>query len=64
MVVNFSPSLVVNYATVNLSLVRNFNLTYSISSGEALGTDGPLGVTIDDPIDYVEVQQYDCITGI
>ena len=53
---NFNPSLIVNYATENVSLVRNVNLTYSISSGEALNIDGPLGVvTVEDPIEVVEV---------
>lgn len=54
--INFSPSLVVNYATVITSLVRNVNVTYSVSSGEALNTDGPLGViAVEDPIEIVEV---------
>lgn len=54
--INFSPSLVVNYATETVSLVRNVNLTYSVSSGEALNIDGPLGVvTVEDPIEVVEV---------
>ena len=55
-VINFSPSLVVNYATELVSLVRNINVTYSLSSGEALNTDGPLGVVaVEDPIEIVEV---------
>ena len=54
--VNFNPSLVVNYATETVSLVRNINLTYSVSSGEALKIDGPLGiVTIKDLIEDVPV---------
>ena len=56
MVINFNPSLVVNYATETVSLVRNVNLTYSISSGETLNIDGPLGIiTVDDPIEAIEV---------
>ena len=56
MTVNFNPSLVVNYATETVSLVRNIDLTYSVSSGEALKIDGPLGVvTIEDPIEDVPV---------
>jgi hypothetical protein len=55
--INFNPSLVANYATENVSLVRNVILTYSISSGETLSIDGPLGaVTIDDPTEAVEVR--------
>lgn len=54
--VNFNPSLVVNYATETISLVRNVDLTYSVSSGEALNVDGPLGnVTIEDPLEAVTV---------
>lgn len=56
MVVNFSPELVVIYAIKNVSLVKNFELTYSISSGDALTTGGLLGnVIIDDPIQSVPV---------
>jgi hypothetical protein len=56
LMVYFNPSLVVNYATENVSLDRNVILTYSISSGETLSVDGPLGVvTVDDPIEIVEV---------
>lgn len=56
MVIKFNPSLVVNYATQNISLVRNFSLTYSTSSGEILSIDGPLGdVIIEDPIEVIEV---------
>ena len=54
--INFNPSLVANYATVITSLVRNVNVTYSVSSGEALNTDGPLGVVaVEDPTEIVEV---------
>ena len=54
--INFNPSLVVNYATETVSLVRTVNLTYSISSGETLNSDRPLGiVTVDDPIEAIEV---------
>ena len=55
-VIEFTPQLVVNYATENVSLVRNYKLKYSISSGEPLSLNGPLGnVTIDDPVQYVTV---------
>ena len=56
-VVSFTPDLVVNYATRNVSLVRNFKLKYHISFVEALGIDRPnIGtVTIDDPIQSVAV---------
>ena len=57
MVINFNPSLVVNYATENVSLVRNVILNYTISSGEILSIDGPLGaVIIEDAIEVVEVR--------
>lgn len=59
MVVNFSPELVVIYAIKNVSLVKNFELTYSISSGDALTTGGLLGnVIIDDPIQSVPVWKH------
>ena len=54
--VYFNPSFIVNYAAENVSLVRNVILTYSISSGETLNMDGPLGaVTVEDPVEVVEV---------
>ena len=54
--VHFDPALVLNYATRGMPLVRNFILTYSVSSGEILTTDGALGnVTIDNPIQEVFV---------
>ena len=55
--VSFNPDLVINYATRNVSLVRNFKLKYHISFVEALGVDGPhFGtVTVDDPIQSVVV---------
>ena len=57
--VNFDPALVVNYATRGVSLVRNFILTYSVSSGEILTTDGAIGnITIDNPIQDVFVSYY------
>ena len=57
-VVTFSPELVVNYASSSLSLVRNFKLTYSVSSGEALKVNGPLGnVTIDNPVQSIGVSK-------
>lgn len=55
-VINFNPSLVVNYATQIVSLVRNVILTYSVSSGEALSSDRQFAVTMEDPIKVVEVQ--------
>ena len=56
--VTFSPELVVNYASSSLSLVRNFKLTYSVSSGEAFKVNGPLGnVTIDNPVQSVDVSK-------
>ena len=60
--INFEPALVVNYATPGISLVRNFKITYSVSSGEILNTDGLIGnVTIDDPIQDVPVNYGDII---
>ena len=54
--VDFDPALVVNYATRGVSLVRNFIITYSVSSGEILTTDGAIGnVTIDNAIQEVFV---------
>ena len=54
--VYFNPSFIVNYAAENVSLVRNVILTYSISSGETLNMNGPLGaVTVEDPVEVVEV---------
>lgn len=57
--INFNPSLIVNYATYteNVSLVRNVILDYTISSGEILSIDGPLGaVIVEDAIEVVEVR--------
>ena len=57
--VRFNPSFVVNYAIEGVSLVKNVILAYSISSGEALNIDGPLGtVMIDEPIEDYEVCCY------
>ena len=55
--VSLNPNLVVNYATKDVSLVRNFKLKYHISFVEALGIDRPdTGtVIIDDPIQSVVV---------
>lgn len=55
--VSFNPNIVVNYATKDVSLTRNFKLKYRISFVEALGIYRPdIGnVTIDDPIQSVAV---------
>ena len=46
----FNPQLVVIGSGQNMTLNNIFQLTYSISSGDALTTDEPLGnVTIDEP---------------
>lgn len=49
--VNFNPQVVVIDAVKNATLLKDFTLTYSISSGDALSTNTSLGtVTIDEPI--------------
>ena len=50
MLVRFSPQLVVIGRGQNMTLNNIFQLTYSVSSGDALTTDMPIGnVTIDEP---------------
>lgn len=50
MLVRFSPQLVVIGRGQNMTLNNIFQLTYSISSGDVLTTDMPIGnVTIDEP---------------
>ena len=48
--VRFNPQLVVIGSGQNMILNNIFQLTYSVSSGDALTIDEPLeNVTIDDP---------------
>ena len=59
-VVNFNPQLVVIDAGDNTTLVRDFLLTYSISSGDPLTINGSLGsATIDEPIQNIVVSSSD-----
>ena len=48
----FNPQVLVLDARENTSLVKDFAITYSISSGDGLANNGSFGsVTIDEPID-------------
>ena len=55
--VSFNPQLVVIDVAEDESLVEDFTVTYSISTGDALVVGKPLGmVTIDEPIQNIVVR--------